>query len=137
GESGMSPVGIGKLGPLQWDGPVDPPRRVRKVAEFVRLPGCRRPMIVDQIGIRRLLSQSLIGVPDATWYEDRCFGAHLQGETATKAIPSTQIDPDTEDPPGCQRHQLVPRFGVNAPGRASSVVERDVVLHRLEIWQPE
>src|SRR5512133_4245926 len=116
----MSPVGIGKLGLLQWDRPVDRQCLVCKIDERVGLPGCRRPMIVDQIGIRRLLSQRLIGIPDATWYEDRCFGAHLQGETATEAITSTQIDPDAEDPPRCQRYQLVPRFGVNAPGRARS-----------------
>src|SRR5512133_4302554 len=119
----MSPVGIGKLGLLQWDRPVDRQCLVCEVDERVRLLGCRRPMIVDQIGIRRLLSQSLIGIPDATWYEDRCFGAHLQGETATEAITSTQIDPDAEDPPGGKGHELVPRFGVAAPGRASSVVE--------------
>src|SRR5215213_198940 len=135
GESRMRLVGSGKLGLLKWDWPVDGQCLVGKVHEDIGLPGCGLPMIIDQIGIRRLLGQGLISISHATWDKDRSLWAYLHGETATKAMASTQVDPCAEDAPRCQRYQLVPRLGVNASRCAGSVVEGDVVLHRRKVWQ--
>src|SRR5215211_1569013 len=94
-------------------------------------------MIIDQIGVRRLLSQGLKRVPNASRHEDRGFGPHLGGKTATKAIAGPQVHPGAENPTRRQRHKLVPRLGVDAAGRADVVVERHVVLYRRKVWQAE
>ena len=62
---------------------------------------------------------------------------HLDGEAATKAVTGTQIDPGTEDPPGGQRHEFVPRLGIGIPRAAPARLLNDVVLYRREVRQPE
>ena len=92
-------------------------------------------MIIDQIGVRRLIGQSLKGVADPARHEDRRLRTHLNREAATEAGTGAEVDPSTEDSSGCQRDELVPRLGVDTSGRAERGVERDVVLHRREVRQ--
>ena len=92
----------GQLGLLEWDRPVDGQRLVGKVDEGVGLLRCRIPVIIDQVGVRSLFRQGLEGVPDPAWHKDRGLGTHLRREAAAEAISAAEVNPGTEDPPGCQ-----------------------------------
>ena len=118
GESWMRLVRLRQLRLLERNRPVDRQCLVGKIDEGVGVPCRRRPMIIDQIGVRRLIGQSLKGVADPARHEDRRLRTHLKCEAATEAGARAQIDPSTEDSSGRQRDQLVPRLGVNASGRA-------------------
>ena len=65
------------------------------------------------------------------------LGSSSAVNTAPKVGAFAQVHPGAEDPPGGHRDELVPRLGMDAAGGAGLLVERDVVLHRPEVRQPE
>ena len=94
-------------------------------------------MVVDQIGVRRGVLQRLVGVRDTAGHEHRDRRVDLGVERGAEGRAFAQVDPRAEDPAGGHGDVLVPRFRVDAAGRAPGVVERDVVLDRAEVGQSE
>ena len=120
---------------VQRDRPVDGQRLVGQVDEGVGVLGRRAPVVVDQVGVGRLVVQGLEGVAHAAGHEHRGLRSDLHGEGAAEVLPRPQVDPGTEDPSGGDRDQLVPRLGVDAPGDPAAGVERHVLLDRTEVGQ--
>ncbi len=136
-EQRMVPVGLGDLGLVERDRPADRELRVGQVDEGVGRLGLRAPVLVDQVGIGRAWFQGLVAVGDPARHEHRRLRAQLQAHDGAEGGTGSQVDPGAEHPPGQHRNQLVPGLGVHAPGHPGRRVERDVVLHRPEVWQAE
>ena len=121
--------------PLQRNRPIHGSRLISQVQE--RVLRVRGPVIVHQVRVRRVRLQRLIRVAHALGHEhrdarinDRCVHRAERGSLA-------QIHPRAKHATGRDRDELVPRLRVNAPGHPDLVVERNVVLHRLEIRQTQ
>ena len=56
-------------------------------------------MVVDQVGVGRVVGQSLVPVGHPTRHEDRLVGAHLQGERRAEARAGAKIHPGAQDAP--------------------------------------
>ena len=92
-------------------------------------------MVVHQVGVGGILLQGLEGVTHATGHEDCSVRAQFHGDDLTEGLAGTQVNPRTEDTAGRNRNVLIPRFGVDTAGGTYRSVERDVVLHRVEVGQ--
>ena len=120
---------------LDRDRPGD---RHRGVVEPQRRVDVRRvEVVVDQVGVGHVVVERLVAVADAARDEDRGGRVDLEVEGPPVAVALAEVDPRAEDPAGDHRDQLVPRLDVDAAGGAALGVEREVVLHRLEVGQPE
>ena len=131
----VGPVLVGEDRLLQGDGPGHGHRLVGQVEEGV--PGPRRPVGVDQVGVGRARLQGLVGVAHALGNVDRHRGVDLTGVDGAETRALAQVHPGPEDPAGGHRDELVPGLGVNTPGHPHLVVEGDVVLHRAEVRQAQ
>ena len=100
GERRMVAVGFGELGVLERDRPVDVDLGIGQVDEDVGVACLCRPVRVDQVGVRRVVGQGLVGVPDPARDEHGGLGTQLQGDRATEAVSFTQVDPGPEDAAG-------------------------------------
>ena len=126
---------LGELSLRQIDGPVDCDGLIGKVQEAVAGYCVRRPVVVHQVGVGGVLFQGLEGVTHAAGHEDCGVRAQLHGDDLAEGLAGTQINPRTEDTTGRNRNVLIPRLGVDTAGGTYRSVERNVVLHRVEVGQ--
>ena len=126
---------LGELSLCQVDGPVDGDGLIGQVQEAVAGYRIRRPVVVDQVGVGGVLFQGLEGVAHAAGHEDCGVRAQLNGDDLAEGLARTQVNPCAEDAAGRNRHVLVPGLGMDTAGGTHRSVERDVVLHRVEVGQ--
>ena len=126
---------LGELSLCQVDGPVDCDGLIGKVQEAVAGYRIRGPVVVDQVGVGGVLFQGLEGVAHAAGHEDCGVRAQLNGDDLAEGLAGTQVNPCAEDAAGRNRHVLVPGLGVDTAGGTHRSVERNVVLHRVEVGQ--
>ena len=126
---------LGEFRLRQVDRPVDCDGFIGKVQEAVARYCIRRPVVVHQVGVGGVLFQGLEGVTHAAGHEDSGVRAQLHGDDLTEGLAGTQINPRAEDTAGRNRNVLIPRLGMDTAGGTHRSVERDVVLHRVEVGQ--
>ena len=126
---------LGEFCLRQVDRPVDCDGLIGKVQEAVAGYCIRRPVVVHQVGVGGVLFQGLEGVTHAARHEDCGVRAQLHSDDLTEGLASTQVNPRTEDTAGRNRNVLIPRLGVDTAGGTYRSIERDVVLHGVEVGQ--
>ena len=133
----MVAVGLGQFGVLQGDGPFDAQGRVGEVDEGVRLLGLGRPVVVDEVGVRRAVLKGLVAVGHTLGDEDGRLGTHLDGDDVAEGVAVAQVDPGAQDASVGDRDELVPGLGVHAAGDPGLGVVGHVVLDRTEVGHAE
>ena len=126
---------VGQDGALERDRPIHGGRLVSQVQEGVAR--VRRPVVVDQVRVGRVRLQGLVGVAHALGNEHRDARIDDRRVDGAEGGALSQVHPRAKHAAGRDRHELVPRLRVDASGHADVVVERDVVLHGLEIRQAQ
>ena len=130
-------IGLGALGLLQRNRPLDVQFRIRKVHERVGLLLLERPVRVHQIRVHRAVLQRLEAVAHAARHVDCAARVQTGRVHLAEALARAQVNPRTEDLAGSDTDVLVPRLRVDATGDALGRVVADVVLHRAEVRQSQ
>ena len=126
---------VGQDGAFERDRPIHGGRLVGQVQEGVAR--VRRPVVVDQVGVGRVRLQGLVGVTHALGDEHRHARVDDRRVDGAEGRTLSQVHPRAKHAAGRDRNELVPRLRVNASRHPDLVVERDVVLHGLEIRQAQ
>ena len=135
GHARVSLVLVGQDGALKRDRPIHGRRLVSQVQEGIAR--VRRPVVVHQVRVGRVRLQGLVGVTHALGDEHRDARIDDRRVDGAEGGPLAQVHPRAEHAAGRDRHELVPRLRVYAARHPDLVVERDVVLHGLEIRQAQ
>ena len=131
----MVTVLLGELSLRQVDGPVNCDGLIGKVQEAVAGYCVRRPVVIHQVGVGSVLFQGLEGVAHAAGHENCGVRAQLNSDDLAEGLASAQVNPRTEDTAGRNRNVLIPRLGMDTAGGTYRSVERNIVLHRVEVGQ--
>src|SRR5690242_11310301 len=89
---------VGQLSLVQRHGPVDGSGLVGEVEECVLALCVRRPVIVDEVRVGRIVLEGLECVAHPTRNEDGLARIKLRGEDRAERRTFTQVDPRTEYP---------------------------------------
>ena len=134
----MVQVGLGERGLGERDGPLDAEGGVRQVHEGVGALELRRPVGIDEVGVGGAVLQCLEGVADApgdVYRARRVEDAGIGLPECGRALP--EVHPCAEDRARGDGDELVPGLRMDAAGHAPLRVEGDVVLHDMQVRDPE
>ena len=95
-------------------------------------------MRVHKVGVGRAVLERLEGVAHTTRDVDGSRGVKRAGvDVAVGGAPFAEVHPRAEDASTGDADELVPGFRVDAAGDAAAVVVADVVLHHVQVGDPE